>query len=69
MVRGGVREKEKGASRKESEKAEGLRCSGDADMQSETHNVLYVLSEQNLKFHEVGIKIYKYASTNIGKYL
>lgn len=36
MVLRGVGEKEKGASRKESEKAGGLRCSGAADMQRQT---------------------------------
>lgn len=43
MVLRGVREKEKGASRKESEKG-GLRCSGAADMHSESEkdNVLCV---------------------------
>lgn len=35
MVLRGVREKEKGASRKESERAGGLRCSGAADMRRE----------------------------------
>lgn len=58
MVLRGVREKEKGASRKESEKAGGLRCSGAADMQRETEkdNVFYVLSVHNFKFHGVKIK-------------
>ncbi len=69
MVLRGVGEKEKGASRKESEKAGGLRCSGAADTQRERErekdNVLYVLSVHNFKFHGVEIK----TSTNIGKYM
>lgn len=45
VVLRGVWEKEKGASRKESEKTLGLRCTGAADMQTETKkdNVLHVL--------------------------
>lgn len=51
MVLRGVREKEKGASRKESEKARGLRCSGAADREKEAEkdNVLCVLSVLNFK--------------------
>lgn len=45
--------REKGASRKEGEKAGGLRC-------RERDNVFYVLSVQNLKFHGVhGVRIKK----------
>lgn len=53
MVLGG--EGERCFEEREWENAGGLRCSGAADMQSETDgdNVLYVLRVRNFKYHEV----------------
>lgn len=68
MVLGGVREKEKGASRKESGKS-CIRCSGAADMQSETETMCFMCSgcrtSNSMKLKNLQICIYKYMRISV----
>ncbi|KAM7405774.1 hypothetical protein PAMP_000201 [Pampus punctatissimus] len=56
-----MRERQKGASRKESEKAEGFRCSGAADMQKGQRQINIHASERRRGSRLVGLR----SDTNI----